>query len=100
MVVQRFLGPCVQVRALVGQPNRFSMKKEDVLFFLAALSISIVLTCLIISGGSVKNEMTPVMIDSKIQCGRDEHCLIKKLNENEETNFCTCTSFRNNVRFV
>lgn len=78
------------------------MKKEDVLFFLIALFISVILACLIINGDQVERERAPTIIDSEIQCDsiKDEHCLIKKLNGNEETNFCIRTSFRNDVRFV
>ena len=78
------------------------MKKEDVLFFLVALFISVILACLITNGDQAKSKKDPVMIDSEIQYDsiRDGHYLTKKLNENEETNFCIRTSFRNNVRFV
>lgn len=78
------------------------MKQEDVLFLLVSLFISVILACLIINGDPLEKEEKSTIIDSTINRDtiKDERYLIKNLNENEETNFCICTSFRNNVRVV
>lgn len=78
------------------------MKQEDVLFLLVSLFISVILFCLIVNGDPTEKERSLTFIDSvpKVDTIKDELYLTKNLNENEETNFCFRTSFRNNVCFM
>lgn len=58
------------------------MEQEDILFFVAALFVFIIVSSLIMTSETV----------SKTECQTDTNCLIKKIDENEENVFNADTS--------